>query len=76
MKGILILAVLGRGKQKENTHIGHILSKNNIRLKSVFLTHLHFDHTAGIVELPKNIPYIAGKDEPYMNFTFLFYGDH
>jgi glyoxylase-like metal-dependent hydrolase (beta-lactamase superfamily II) len=34
------------------------------------------DHTAGIVDLPKDIPYVAGKNERYVNFRFFMHGDH
>jgi glyoxylase-like metal-dependent hydrolase (beta-lactamase superfamily II) len=37
---------------------------------------MHFDHTAGILDLPKDIPYFVSKDEPYANFRFFFHGDH
>jgi glyoxylase-like metal-dependent hydrolase (beta-lactamase superfamily II) len=34
------------------------------------------DHTAGIVDLPKDIPYVAGKNERYANFRFIMQSDH
>ncbi|MBT8479326.1 MAG: MBL fold metallo-hydrolase, partial [Gemmatimonadetes bacterium] len=36
----------------------------------------HFDHTAGIVDLPKDIPYVVGEGERYVNFGFIIRGDH
>lgn len=50
-------------QQEKNQNIKFHLEKNKIELKSVFLSHLHPDHIAGIRELPKNIPYITGKGE-------------
>jgi glyoxylase-like metal-dependent hydrolase (beta-lactamase superfamily II) len=76
MKGILVKRFLGKGKQESNTDITSILKNGNIQIKSVFLTHLHFDHTAGIVDLPKNIPYVVGKGEIYPNFRFFMQSDH
>ncbi|MCP4610079.1 MAG: MBL fold metallo-hydrolase [Planctomycetes bacterium] len=76
MKGILVKTVLGKATQDPNTHIAAILNRENIHLQGVLLTHLHFDHTAGILDLPKDIPYIMGKDELYTNFTFFMRGDH
>ena len=70
MRGILVKQFLGEGKQVPNTDMNSVLNNADIRIKSVFLTHLHFDHTAGIVDLPKNIPYVVGKDEMYTNFRF------
>ncbi len=76
MKGILVKRIAGKGSQEPNTHIAAILDREKIRIQGVLLTHLHFDHTAGILDLPKDIPYFVGKDELYTNFTFFFRGDH
>ena len=48
---------------KKNENIKFQLDSSKIKLKSVFLSHLHPDHIAGIRELPKNIPYYVGKGE-------------
>jgi N-acyl homoserine lactone hydrolase len=49
--------------QKKDQNIKFHLDMKRIKLKAVFLSHLHPDHIAGIRELPKNIPYIIGKGE-------------
>jgi glyoxylase-like metal-dependent hydrolase (beta-lactamase superfamily II) len=49
--------------QKKDQNIKFHIEKNIIQLKAVFLSHLHPDHIAGIRELPKNIPYVIGKNE-------------
>jgi N-acyl homoserine lactone hydrolase len=49
--------------QEKNENIGYHLEKKGIKLKSIFLSHLHPDHIAGVRELPKEIPYIVGKGE-------------
>ena len=67
---------LAKGSQEPNTHIAAILEQENIQLQGVLLTHLHMDHTAGIVDLPKDIPYVVGKNERYVNFRFFMHGDH
>lgn len=67
---------LGKGSQEPNTHIAAILDQESIQLKGVFLTHLHTDHTAGIVDLPKDILYVAGKNERYLNFRFFMFSEH
>jgi len=59
---------------KKNENIKFQLGK--IKLKAVFLSHLHSDHIAGIRELPKTIPYFVGKGEleqyqPEINGNFL-----
>ena len=64
------------GSQEPDTHIAAILNRENIQIQGVFLTHLHPDHTAGILDLPKDVPYVVGKDELYINFRFFMHGDH
>jgi len=76
IKGIMIKNYLGKGKQKPNMHIVAILEQESIQLEGVFLTHLHTDHTAGIVDLPKDIPYVAGRNERYLNFRFFMQSEH
>jgi glyoxylase-like metal-dependent hydrolase (beta-lactamase superfamily II) len=72
----MVESYLGKGSQEPNTHIAAILDQEGIRLEGVFLTHLHQDHTAGIVDLPKDIPYVAGKNEQYVNYRFFMQSDH
>ncbi len=75
-RGILVNKFLGRGSQEPNEDIAAILAIEGITLQGVFLTHLHPDHTAGIVDLPRGIPYVMGRNERYLNFRFLMQGDH
>lgn len=76
MKDIVVRKFLVRGSQEPGKHIAAILEQQNIQIQGVFLTHLHFDHTAGIVDLPKDIPYVVGKGDPYRNYRFIIQGDH
>ena len=76
IRGLMVESYLGKGSQEPNTHIAAILDQEGFRLEGVFLTHLHQDHTAGIVDLPKDIPYVAGKNERYVNFRFFMQSDH
>jgi glyoxylase-like metal-dependent hydrolase (beta-lactamase superfamily II) len=76
IRGLMVESYLGKGSQEPNTHIAAILNQDSIQLEGVFLTHLHQDHTAGIVDLPKDIPYFAGKNERYVNFRFFMQSDH
>jgi N-acyl homoserine lactone hydrolase len=76
IRGLMVESYLGKGSQEPNTHIAAILYQEGIRLAGVFLTHLHQDHTAGIVDLPKDIPYVAGKNERYVNYRFFMQSDH
>ena len=76
MRGLLVEGFLGRGSQEPGQHIAAVLHRDGVELQGVFLTHLHFDHTAGIVDLPKDIPYVVGEGEPYRNYRFIIQGDH
>ena len=76
IRGLMVKSYLGKGSQEPNTHIAAILKEENIQLHGVWLTHLHLDHTAGILDLPKDIPYVAGKGERYINFRFFMQSDH
>ena len=76
IRGLMVESYLGKGSQEPNTHIAAILNQESIQLEGVFLTHLHQDHTAGIVDLPKDIPYVAGKNERYVNYRFFMQSDH
>ncbi len=76
LEGLLVKRMSGKGSQEPNTHIAATLDKENIQIQGVWLTHLHPDHTAGILDLPKDIPYVMGKGERYPNFKFLIHGDH
>lgn len=76
IRGIMVKRFLGKGKQEPNTDIASILKNENIQIKGVFLTHLHIDHTAGIMDLPKSIFYAVGKDEVYTNFRIFMQSDH
>jgi N-acyl homoserine lactone hydrolase len=76
MRGIMVKGKSALFSQEPNTHIAAVLNRENIQIQSVLLTHLHFDHTAGILDLPKDIPYVAGKNERYVNFRFFMQSDH
>ena len=62
--------------QEKGQDIETQLTEKKIELKGVFLTHLHIDHAAGMQHLPKNIPVVVGKNEPYHCLGPFFYQDH
>ena len=62
--------------QDKNQNIAFHIKKNSINLNGVFLSHLHSDHIAGIRELPKDIQYVIGKSEKYIDRKPFFYGDY
>lgn len=76
VRGFLVPQMMAQGWQEPGTDTASIMEQQSLALQGVFLTHLHMDHTGGIVDLPKDIPYILGKDEPYFNFRFIIQSDH
>ncbi|WP_428268559.1 MBL fold metallo-hydrolase [Haliangium sp.] len=76
MRGVLVESMSGVATQQPDTHIAAILDREQIAIRGVWLTHLHPDHVAGVLDLPKDIDYFAGKGERYVNFAFLVRGDH
>jgi N-acyl homoserine lactone hydrolase len=76
MKGIFVPLIGGKYIQEPNQDIASQLQQKNVKLQGVFFTHLHPDHVAGTPALPDDIQYVYGKNEKYINYKFLFYGDH
>jgi glyoxylase-like metal-dependent hydrolase (beta-lactamase superfamily II) len=75
MKGVLARKALAGATQVAGTDIAALLGQRTLSLKGVFFTHLHFDHIAGARDLPGNLAYVTGKDDPYQNYRWLFHGD-
>lgn len=48
-------------KQKPGQDVAAQLKEKRAVLKAVYFTHMHVDHTSGTPDLPKDIPYYAGK---------------
>nr|WP_209625453.1 MBL fold metallo-hydrolase [Methanobacterium petrolearium] len=61
-------------QQNKGENIAKHIEQNGINLKTVFLSHLHADHAAGVRELPKNIPYVIAKGE-YGQYHPKIHGD-
>ena len=47
-------------KQPAGMDVKSQLDAHHAALKGVFLTHAHLDHTAGVPDLPHDIPYVTG----------------
>ena len=75
-KGFMVKSKAGLGSQEPDTHIAAILNREKIQIQGVFLTHLHPDHVAGVLDLPKDVPYVVGKDELYVDFRFFMHTEH
>jgi glyoxylase-like metal-dependent hydrolase (beta-lactamase superfamily II) len=76
MRGAIVEQKLGRATQEPGTDIASVVEREGVALQGVLLTHLHPDHVAGIVDLPKDIPYVVGEGEAYINYPFIIHGDH
>ncbi|MCB9766036.1 MAG: MBL fold metallo-hydrolase [Alphaproteobacteria bacterium] len=76
MRGLIVERFLGKGSQEPGQDTASLLDREQAAIQGVFLTHLHMDHTAGLVDLPKDIPYVVGENERYVNFRFIIQGDH
>lgn len=55
-------------------NIAYYIHDNDIKLKMVFISHLHADHAAGVRELPKDIPFVVAKGE-YEEYRPKIHGD-
>ena len=61
--------------QKKEMDVESRLKKRNIMPKGIFLTHLHYDHTSGLLRLPLSIQCYIGRNETYMNYKFIYEND-
>ena len=72
----LILALIGaESHSMDGADVASQLSSRGISPRAVFLTHLHGDHTSGLVDLPASVPAVFGRGED----TFIqkaMIGDH
>lgn len=72
----LMLALFGaETRSADGADVASRLESRGISPRAVFLTHLHADHTSGLVDLPARVPAVFGRGED----TFLqkaMLGDH
>jgi N-acyl homoserine lactone hydrolase len=52
-----------RNEQRPGQDAAHILRERHLQPHAVFFTHLHPDHTSGVVDLPADADYVFGKEE-------------
>ncbi len=72
----LMLAVFGVESQStDGADVGSQLRSRGISPRAVFLTHLHGDHTSGLVDLPASVPAVFGRGEDTFMQKALI-GDH
>lgn len=82
VRGLLASQYIISSRQKPGQDIlSHLDSHRKQRLKGVFFTHLHGDHTSGVPALSadpalKDLEYYVAKGEEYINLWMLYQGDH
>jgi glyoxylase-like metal-dependent hydrolase (beta-lactamase superfamily II) len=72
----LILALIGaESRSTDGADVASQLRSRGISPRAVFLTHLHGDHTSGLVDLPAQVPAVFGRGEDtFMQKAMI--GDH
>jgi N-acyl homoserine lactone hydrolase len=73
MKGLLTPLMKDTFHQKPTEYLPDLLNALGVTLKRICFTHLHFDHTAGLLDLPKDIALVWGVEEKdTQNKPFLY----
>ncbi len=75
VSGLLASKIIQQVKQDRGQSLAERLEANNTVLSSIFITHMHFDHTAGLPDLDNNVKIIVGKGEKDIRVPLL-YRDH
>lgn len=68
--------VIPEARQMPGQSIMERIKENKVSIDKVFITHLHFDHTAGLTDLESPFSLIVGKGEEAINVPLLFQTDH
>ncbi|MBL4866502.1 MAG: MBL fold metallo-hydrolase [Pseudomonadales bacterium] len=76
LKGLIASFIIKDSTQHPNQDILSQITRYGITPRGVFLTHAHSDHSAGIIDLPKDIPYYLGKNGSLHNYPFIMYTHH
>lgn len=76
VNGLLAPVIILGGTKNNATSLVDIINNENITPDGIFLTHMHFDHTAGLADLEIDVPLIAGKGEEPIEVPLLFRANH
>lgn len=76
LKGLIASLIIKDSAQEANQDILSQITRYGINPQAVFFTHAHSDHSAGVIDLPKDIPYYLGKNEGLHNYPFIMHTDH
>lgn len=72
--GLLAPSIMGPKYQKSG--IKELVDELQIKIDLVLLTHLHPDHTAGLLDLPGSVKVAFGQKEKLIHYPFLFETRH
>lgn len=75
-KGILKEKYATAFKQDEGQSVEDYIKNHNINLTGIFLTHLHIDHIAGLLNLDDNLPIYFSSYEKSMDLKPFYYGEY
>lgn len=75
-RGLLKNIKACKATQNEGESIGEYLKKNDIKLSGIFVTHMHFDHIAGLIDMPEYDKIIMSENEPYKENKPFVYGNY
>lgn len=76
LKGLIAPWIVEDSRQEPGQDIASQVRAHNIKLKGVFLSHTHGDHTSGLPALPANTPIYLGPGEPLHQYPAIMYNDH
>lgn len=76
VRGLAAPFVLSDINQGIGDSVVERLEHRDIKLDYIFLTHMHFDHIAGLADLNPDYPVIIGKNEEQVQYNLFFVTDY
>lgn len=76
VKGLLAPSILFDVIQEPGGSAIERLEKGGTEPSYIFLTHMHFDHMGGLVDLKPDYPVVIGESEEELQFNLLFVTDY
>lgn len=76
VRGLLRRMVIPQVKGEKSNSVVERLESTGLPLDALLLTHMHFDHTGGLADLPDDTRVLAGKGEQPIEIPLLFRATH